>query len=119
MKLVSVALAALSAVAGITGALGENVTVIQTAETIPSKDKPDRLAKYVFPVESSPKEGVMTLDVDITKKFQTIKGLAVRLPTVLPRILKLKPKLQREVLGLCGEKLAKSTTAATIGATDF
>ena len=122
MKLFAFAMAAVAVAAGVTPAVGENITVIQTAETIPSKAKPDRLAKYSVPVQSSPKSGVMTLDIDVTKKFQTIKGFGGAFTDSVAHVFaQLKPELQEEVLesmwGKTGQKY--NLARLTIGATDF
>ena len=99
-----------------------SVTLIQSAETIPSKDHPDRLAKYQYNVSDTKKSGRMTLEVDLGTKFQTIKGFGGAFTDSVAHVFsQLKPELQEEVVeamwGASGQQY--NLARLTIGGTDF
>ena len=77
-------------------AAATSVTLIQTAETIPSKDHPDRLAKYVYNISDTKKADRMTLKVDLDTKYQTLKGFG-GLYRFCCNIFPINSKLQEEV----------------------
>ena len=98
-----------------------SVTLIQSAETIPSKDHPDRLAKYQYNVSDTKKSGRMTLEVDLGTKFQTIKGFGGAFTDSVAHVFsQLKPELQEEVVEAWGASGQQYNLARlTIGGTDF
>jgi|MDSV01.2.fsa_nt_gb glucosylceramidase len=103
-------------------AAATSVTLIQTAETIPSKDHPDRLAKYVYNISDTKKADRMTLKVDLDTKYQTLKGFGGAFTDSVAHVFsQLNSKLQEEVLeAMWGETGQKYNLARlTVGGTDF
>ena len=101
---------------------GETITLVQTAETYPSKERPDRLTPYTYDILDEKKLGVLTLKIDARKKYQELQGFGGAFTESVAHVFsQLNTKLQEEVLeALWGETGQQYNMARlTIGSTDF